>query len=60
MTSAQEEKIPENADDGGWVGIFVRRPILALVLNLLDHHSRRSPPTRASRFASCLTSIGPS
>ena len=35
MTSAQEEKIPENADDGGWVGIFVRRPILALVLNLL-------------------------
>ena len=34
MTSAQEEKIPENADDGGWVGVFVRRPILALVLNL--------------------------
>ncbi|AGK58521.1 acriflavin resistance protein [Hyphomicrobium denitrificans 1NES1] len=29
---------PENdraADDGGWVGIFVRRPILALVFNLL-------------------------
>ncbi len=24
-----------NADDGGWVGVFVRRPILALVLNLL-------------------------
>jgi len=24
-----------NADDGGWVGIFVRRPIFAAVLNLL-------------------------
>jgi hydrophobe/amphiphile efflux-1 (HAE1) family protein len=35
MTTAEEEKIPEDADDGGWVGIFVRRPILAVVLNLL-------------------------
>ena len=25
----------ERVDDGGWVGIFVRRPILALVINLL-------------------------
>jgi hydrophobic/amphiphilic exporter-1 (mainly G- bacteria), HAE1 family len=25
----------QGGDDGGWVGIFVRRPILALVLNLL-------------------------
>jgi len=29
------KKSAEDADDGGWVGIFVRRPILALVLNLL-------------------------
>jgi hypothetical protein len=35
MDAAEEEKIPEGADDGGWVGIFVRRPILAVVLNLL-------------------------
>ena len=25
----------KNADDGGWVGVFVRRPILAMVINLL-------------------------
>ena len=25
----------QTGDDGGWVGIFVRRPILAMVLNLL-------------------------
>ncbi len=36
MTAPEEgKKIPDNADDGGWVGIFVRRPILAMVLNLL-------------------------
>jgi len=35
MTSAKPGRPPERADDGGWVGIFVRRPILALVLNLL-------------------------
>src|SRR5690606_20590560 len=36
MTSAQEgQRLDKNADDGGWVGIFVRRPILAIVLNLL-------------------------
>lgn len=29
------DKPRETNDDGGWVGIFVRRPILALVLNLL-------------------------
>ena len=26
---------PAPRDDGGWVGVFVRRPILAVVLNLL-------------------------
>jgi hydrophobe/amphiphile efflux-1 (HAE1) family protein len=33
-----ETKLPRtatNEDDGGWVGVFVRRPILATVLNLL-------------------------
>ena len=35
MTSAEPGSAPGNADDGGWVGVFVRRPILALVLNLL-------------------------
>ncbi|MDO9382064.1 MAG: efflux RND transporter permease subunit [Hyphomicrobiaceae bacterium] len=39
MTSASPtpERAPRSAprDDGGWVGVFVRRPILAVVLNLL-------------------------
>lgn len=35
MTSAVEHKPGEPYDDGGWVGTFVRRPILAAVLNLL-------------------------
>lgn len=35
MTVPGKGHIPERADDGGWVGIFVRRPILAMVLNLL-------------------------
>ena len=34
-TSAEPGITPGNADDGGWIGVFVRRPILALVLNLL-------------------------
>jgi len=33
--SAAEAPEQQSVDDGGWVGIFVRRPILALVLNLL-------------------------
>jgi HAE1 family hydrophobic/amphiphilic exporter-1 len=36
MTSAREApRHDKTADDGGWVGIFVRRPILAIVMNLL-------------------------
>ena len=35
MTVPEKGRIPEHVDDGGWVGIFVRRPILAMVLNLL-------------------------
>jgi hydrophobe/amphiphile efflux-1 (HAE1) family protein len=35
MTSGEPGRSAERPDDGGWVGIFVRRPILALVLNLL-------------------------
>jgi len=34
-TAKTQSPRSENADDGGWVGIFVRRPILATVLNLL-------------------------
>ncbi|WP_072395222.1 efflux RND transporter permease subunit [Hyphomicrobium sp. CS1GBMeth3] len=35
-TPAQTPSPPrQSGDDGGWVGIFVRRPILAMVLNLL-------------------------
>ena len=30
-----DKRVADDGDDGGWVGIFVRRPILALVLNLL-------------------------
>ena len=36
MSSTQElPRNDDNADDGGWVGVFVRRPIFAAVLNLL-------------------------
>jgi hydrophobe/amphiphile efflux-1 (HAE1) family protein len=35
MTVPETGRATEKADDGGWVGIFVRRPILALVINLL-------------------------
>jgi hydrophobe/amphiphile efflux-1 (HAE1) family protein len=35
MTSPEEGRVSEGADDGGWIGIFVRRPILAMVINLL-------------------------
>ncbi len=41
MTTTNGAHLPEahlpkgGVDDGGWVGIFVRRPILAAVLNLL-------------------------
>lgn len=35
-TSTQASSSPgQPMDDGGWVGVFVRRPILAMVLNLL-------------------------
>jgi len=35
-SSTQSSPTPgQPLDDGGWVGIFVRRPILAMVLNLL-------------------------
>jgi hydrophobic/amphiphilic exporter-1 (mainly G- bacteria), HAE1 family len=35
--TTQDQRNPQddNVDDGGWVGIFVRRPIFAAVLNLL-------------------------
>jgi hydrophobe/amphiphile efflux-1 (HAE1) family protein len=36
MTTPSElPRTAANEDDGGWVGVFVRRPILATVLNLL-------------------------
>ena len=35
MSSADNNKRLEDYDDGGWVGTFVRRPILAMVINLL-------------------------
>ncbi|HWK32108.1 MAG TPA: efflux RND transporter permease subunit, partial [Hyphomicrobium sp.] len=35
VEDAAETPVQQGGDDGGWVGIFVRRPILALVLNLL-------------------------
>ena len=35
MTASESGRVSDKVDDGGWVGIFVRRPILALVLNLL-------------------------
>jgi HAE1 family hydrophobic/amphiphilic exporter-1 len=35
MATAHPGSAQRSVDDGGWVGIFVRRPILALVLNLL-------------------------
>jgi HAE1 family hydrophobic/amphiphilic exporter-1 len=35
-TASQEPTTPgQPVDDGGWVSVFVRRPILAMVLNLL-------------------------
>ncbi len=34
-TPAEPAAAEQAPDDGGWIGIFVRRPILALVLNLL-------------------------
>ncbi|SDP48679.1 AcrB/AcrD/AcrF family protein [Filomicrobium insigne] len=36
MTAAPEgSQSSSKPDDGGWVGVFIRRPILALVVNLL-------------------------
>ena len=35
MTDAANGHTLDRGDDGGWVAIFVRRPILALVINLL-------------------------
>ena len=35
-TPTQDQTTPgQPQDDGGWVSVFVRRPILAMVLNLL-------------------------
>lgn len=34
MTTAPEQS-PVPPDDGGWVGTFIRRPVLTIVLNLL-------------------------
>ena len=35
MTVSDDKHVSAPVDDGGWVGTFVRRPILAAVLNLL-------------------------
>ena len=41
MTSTQQDPgarpapVPGPADDGGWIGTFVRRPVLTIVVNLL-------------------------
>ncbi len=35
MTSTAPVPPPMPADDGGWVGTFIRRPVLTVVLNLL-------------------------
>jgi HAE1 family hydrophobic/amphiphilic exporter-1 len=35
MTSTAPESRPMPPDDGGWVGTFIRRPVLTIVLNLL-------------------------
>lgn len=35
MTRDVDKSTPHSHDNGGWVGIFVRRPILAVVINLL-------------------------
>ncbi|MGD9803105.1 MAG: efflux RND transporter permease subunit [Hyphomicrobiaceae bacterium] len=35
MTSTAPEQSPMPPDDGGWVGTFIRRPVLTIVLNLL-------------------------
>ncbi len=34
MTTANDQRLMPG-DDGGWVGIFIRRPVLTVVLNLL-------------------------
>lgn len=35
MTSPSNDQRPMPGDDGGWVGTFIRRPVLTVVLNLL-------------------------
>ena len=35
MTSTTPEPRPTSPDDGGWVGTFIRRPVLTIVINLL-------------------------
>ena len=35
MTVSDDKHVSAPVDDGGWIGTFVRRPILAAVLNLL-------------------------
>ena len=35
MTPTAHDQRPTPGDDGGWVGIFIRRPVLTVVLNLL-------------------------
>jgi len=35
MTSTAHDQRPTPGDDGGWVGVFIRRPVLTVVLNLL-------------------------
>ncbi len=35
MTSTAQDPRPMPPDDGGWVGTFIRRPVLTIVLNLL-------------------------
>ena len=35
MTSTAQDPRSSPGDDGGWVGVFIRRPVLTVVLNLL-------------------------
>ena len=35
MTSTAQDPRSSHGDDGGWVGVFIRRPVLTVVLNLL-------------------------
>ncbi len=35
MTSTAPDARPMPGDDGGWIGVFIRRPVLTVVLNLL-------------------------